>query len=138
MDRRDVLIVLSEIIAYKDRFVLLRQFVDTVDEVASALYHTLVDKLLERLLLTAYIVVVQELIPETAVDKVTGGMLSTAYIQVDMTPVFVGILADELLVVMRVHIAEVVSRRTGEARHSVELQREHCLVVYCRAIDNGT
>ena len=58
------------------------QFVDTIHEVGAALYHTLVDKFLERLFLAAHAVVVEELIPETGVDKVTGGMLRTGDLEV--------------------------------------------------------
>ena len=60
----------------------------------------------------------------------TGGVLATANIEVDVLPVLVSFLAYEALVVLRVHIAEIVSRRTGKARHGVQLKREHCLVVH--------
>ena len=63
-------------------------------------------------------------------------MFRTADIEVYMPPVLISLFADELFVVVRVHISEIVSRRARETRHGVELQREHRLVVYCRAIDH--
>ena len=51
--------------------------VDTVNEVASSLYHTLVDEYLEWLVGTRVTTVVEELIPESGIDQVTRSMLST-------------------------------------------------------------
>ena len=92
MDGRYILILLAQTGTHEDGLVDGGQFVDTIHEVGAALYHTLVDKFLERLFLAAHTVVVEELIPETGVDKVTGGMLRTADVEVDVTPVLVGVL----------------------------------------------
>ena len=57
-------------------------------------------------------------------------MLASAYIEVDVLPVIISLLAYEAVVVVRIHITQIVCRRSGEARHGVEFEREHGLVVY--------
>ena len=49
-------------------------------------------------------------------------MLSTTHIQVDLTPILVGFLAHEGIVVMWVHIAQVVGARACKTWHGVQLQ----------------
>ena len=44
-------------------------------------------------------------------------MLDAADVEVHAAPVFVGFPADERLIVVRVHVAEVVGRRSGESGH---------------------
>ena len=58
-----------------------------VDEVGTSLYHALVDKFLEWLLLLRHSEVEEELVPEAGVYEVACGMLRAAYIEVDILPV---------------------------------------------------
>ena len=83
---------------------------DAVYEVASALYHTLVDELLEGLVVLAITEVVEELVPETRVDEVTRSMLATTHVEVHVLPVLAHLVIHECLVVAGVHIAQVVGR----------------------------
>ena len=57
-------------------------------------------------------------------------MLATTYVEIYVLPVLISLLAYECLVVVRIHIAEIVSRRTCETWHGVELQWEYSLVIY--------
>ena len=63
-------------------------------------------------------------------------MLAAAHVEIDRAPVLVLVLVGEGAVVVRVHIAQVVSRRTGEARHGVQFEWEDALVVDERLIDH--
>ena len=81
---------------------------DTVNEVASSLNHTLVDEFLEGFLLLAHAQVEEELVPEARVDEVTCGMLAAAHVEVNVLPVFRCLLANESLAVVGVHVAQVV------------------------------
>ena len=83
---------------------------DTVYEVASALYHALVDELLEGFVVLAITEVVEELVPETRVDEVTRSMLATTHVEVHVLPVLAHLVIHECLVVAGVHIAQVVGR----------------------------
>ena len=56
-------------------------------------------------------------------------MLCTAHIQVYILPVSVNLRINKCLVVLRIHIAQVISRTSGESRHGVQFQREDGLVV---------
>ena len=47
----------------------------------------------------------------------TRGVLDAAHVEVDVAPVLVRLFPDERLVVVRVHVAEVVGRRSGESGH---------------------
>ena len=96
---------------------------DAVNEVAATLNHSLVYKFAEWLGLAHIAVVIEEFVPETAVDQVACGVLGTAHIKVNLTPVFVGFLAHEGLVVVGIHIAQIVGAGTCKARHGVKLQR---------------
>ena len=139
MDWRHVGVVFTQTEAHEHRVsLLLAGHVVAVDEVGATLYHALVDEFLERLFLARHAVVVEELVPEARIDEVTGGMLGAADVEIDVLPVVVGLAAHQCLIVVRVHIAQVVGARTGEARHSAQLQREHSFVVDCSTIDNGT
>ena len=84
--------------------------VDTIYKVASSLNHSLVDEFLEWFVGTRITAVIQELVPETRVNQVTCGMLCTTDIQVNVLPIFVSLFAHQSLVVVRVHIAKVISR----------------------------
>ena len=57
------------------------------------------------------------------------GVLRAADVKVDIAPVFVGVLAHEGLVVVRVFVAQVISRRACEAGHRIQLQGEDALIV---------
>ena len=129
MDWGDLFIVLAQVVAYKHRLVGCAELAHTIDKVASSLDHALVDELLERLFLTAHAVVMEELIPETAVDEVAGGVLRAAHIEVDMAPVLISLLRDELLIVVGIHVAKIVSTAARKARHGVEVEREDGLLV---------
>ena len=50
-------------------------------------------------------------------------MLGTTNIKVYLAPVIIGLVRDKCLVVVRVHVAQIVGRRTGKARHGIQLQR---------------
>ena len=54
--------------------------VDTINETCTALNHTLVNHLLERLIFASHAEVEQEFIPEAAVDKVACSVFCAAYI----------------------------------------------------------
>ena len=104
-----VLWVIDEVVA--DKEVARCAFADiTIDEVGATLNHTLVDEFAEWLVLADIAEVEEELIPETAIDKVTRSVLCTTDIEIDLTPVFVGLFAHESSIVVVIHIAEVVCR----------------------------
>ena len=132
VDWSDVVVVLKSK-AYECR-VVLAFLIYTIDKVGTTLNHALVDKFLERLVGTRISTVVEELVPEARVDKVTCSMLSTTHIEVNTAPIFVGILAHKSLVVLWIHIAQIVSRRTSETRHGVKFKREYGLVVDKRLV----
>ena len=96
---------------------------DAVNEVAATLNHTLVDQLAERLSFTNITIVIEELVPETAVNQVSRGMFGTTHIEVYLTPVLIGLARYKLLVVEGIHVTQIIGRRTGKARHGVQLQR---------------
>ena len=126
MDRLNfifVLWVVNEVVA--DEEVARCAFANlAINEVGTTLDHTLVDEFAEWFVLADIPEVEEELIPETAIDQVTRSMLSTADIEVDLTPIIVGLFAYERSVVVVVHIAEVVSRRTCKTRHGAKLEWE--------------
>ena len=93
-------------------------------EVRTTLDHSLVNKLLIWLVLADIAEVVEELVPETAINQVTRSVLSTTYIKVDLTPVVVGLFAYKCIIVVVVHIAEVICRRSCKTWHSAELEWE--------------
>ena len=104
-----VLWVVDEVVA--DEEVARCAFADiAIYEVRATLDHTLVDKFLKRLVLADIAEVEEELVPETAIDEVTRSMLSTTDIEVDLTPVVVGLFAYERSIVVVVHITEIVGR----------------------------
>ena len=49
------------------------------------------------------------------------GMLGASNVEVDVAPVFIGLPAYEGFIVVGVHIAQIVGRASGEARHGAEL-----------------
>ena len=117
-----VLGVLNEVV--RDIEIARRTLADiAIDEVRTALNHTLIDQLLERLIFANIAQIIEELIPETRINQVSRSMLATAQIQIHLTPVLVRLFAHERLVVMRIHISQIIGRRTGEARHGTQLQR---------------
>ena len=56
-------------------------------------------------------------------------MLCAAYVEVYVAPVLVDVFVHECLLVLGIHIAEVIGRRTCEAGHGVQLQGEDGLIV---------
>ncbi len=104
--------------------------VDAIHEIAPSLYHALVDEFAERLFPARHPEVEEELVPEARVDEVARGVLASAHIQVHILPVGISLFRHEARVVVRVHVAQVVGRRPGEARHGVEFKGEHRLVVH--------
>ena len=60
---------------------------DAIDKVRTALDHSLVHELLERLILRANAEVEEELVPETRVDQVTRGVFRTAHVEIHLLPV---------------------------------------------------
>ena len=109
--RRGIVLVLQSK-AYKGVGVLY-----AVHKVGTALYHALVNKLLEWLVLARHAKVEEELVPETAVNQVSRSVFRTTDIQVYILPIFISLLSHERRIVGGVHIAQVVSRRTGKAWH---------------------
>jgi len=73
--------------------------------------HALGDKLLEGFLRRDGAHVEQNLVPEPCVEQVEHGVLRAAHVQVDRHPVLLGLRADQLLRVGRVHVPEVVPAR---------------------------
>ena len=105
---------------------------DTIYEVRASLDHTLVDELLEWLLLAYISEVEEELVPETRVDEVTCSMLGTTDIEVHVSPVLVCLAAYKGLVVVRIHIAEIVRAAACESRHCAEFDRIALVCPVCR------
>ena len=104
-----VLWVVDEVVA--DKEVARCAFADiTINEIRATLDHTLVDEFAEWFVLADIPEVEEELIPETAIDEVTRSMLGTSDIEVDLTPIIVGLFAYQSSIVVVIHIAEVVSR----------------------------
>ena len=110
--------------------------VHTIYEVRASLYHTLVDKFLIRFFLAAHSAVVKELIPEATVNQMARSMLGSTYVEVYILPVFIGFLAHECLVVLRIHVAKIVGRTACKARHGVEFEGEDGLVVHKTLVCN--
>ena len=65
--------------------------------------------------------VVEELVPEAGVEKVQRGVLHAAVIPVHRAPVLLRLVRDRRLVVVRIHIAQEVPRRTRPLGHGVGL-----------------
>ena len=65
--------------------------------------------------------VVEELVPEAGVEKVQRGVLHAAVIPVHRAPVLLRLVRDRLMVVVRIHIAQEVPRRTRPLGHGVGL-----------------
>ena len=101
MYRCDV-VVLAQVVRYEDGGVRGGCAVYAVYEVGATLNHSLVDELLERLLLARHAEVEEELVPEARVDEVTRSVLAASYVEV--------YVLHEACVVVRIHIAQVVSR----------------------------
>ena len=118
-----VLWVVDEVVA--DKEVARCAFADiAINEVRTTLDHTLVDEFGEWFVLADIAKVEEELVPETAIDEVNRCMLGTTDLEGDLTPVVVGLFAYKCCIVVVVHIAEVVRRRTRETRHGAELEWE--------------
>ena len=101
-----------------------------IDDIAAALGHFLAVLAQDhavaraagiRLLGRHHTDVIQELMPETAVQQVQRGVLHAAIVPVDRRPVFQRLLGGQRLVVVRIHIAQEIPRRTSPLRHGVGL-----------------
>ena len=88
-----------------------------IDEIRTALDHTLIDEFLERLRFADISQVVEEHVPEARIHQVPCRVFDAADVEIDVAPVFVGGAAHERPVVVRVHVAQVVGRRSGESGH---------------------
>ena len=64
-------------------------------------------------------------------------MLAAAHVEVDGAPVLVLVLVGEGLVVVGIHVAQIVSTAAGKARHGVQLEWEHALIVDVGNIDHS-
>ena len=104
MNRRHIIFILESV---ADECVCV---LDTIYKVASALYHALIDKFAERLVLAYLTQVIKKFIPKTAVNKVTRSMLSSTYIQVYRAPVIISLFRYESIVIVRVHVAQIICR----------------------------
>ena len=102
---------------------------NTINKVASSLNHTLIDQLLEWLFLARNTQVEEELVPETAIDEVTSSMFATTYIQVHILPILISLFADQCLIVVGIHVAEIVSRTSCKTWHCIEFDGEDGLIV---------
>ena len=56
--------------------------------------------------------------------------MNTTYIEVDTSPIFIYFLINQCFIVMRVHIAQIVSAGTCKARHGIQFKREYGDVIY--------
>ncbi|MNS52788.1 hypothetical protein D3C72_855150 [compost metagenome] len=83
--------------------------------------HALVEELLEGLGRGDVAEVVEYLVPEAGVQEVHDRVLRAADVQVDGQPALLGLLAHELLVVVRIHEAQVVPATAGPLGHGVGL-----------------
>ena len=108
--------------------------IDGIELLRCIIIGHLVDQLLERLFAHRNAEVEEKLVPETGIDEVTRSMLRTAYVEVHAFPVFRCFGAYQSLVVARVHVAQVIGRRTGEARHRGKFEGENRLVVNARVL----
>src|SRR3989344_9349924 len=79
--------------------------------------------------------VVQEFVPKARVDKVARRVLRAAHIGVYRCPVFLFFLIDERFFVVRVHVAQVVPRRTRPLWHRVGLARTRTLALRTADVD---
>ena len=79
-----------------------------INEVRTTLNHSLVDQLLERLVFADITQIIQELIPETTIDQVSSSMFATTQIQIHLSPIIVRLLADQCLVIVRIHVAQII------------------------------
>ena len=77
----------------------------TINKVASALNHTLVNQFLERFVVHSHAHIEEEFVPEAAINKVTGGVFCSTHIEIYVLPVANGLLTHQCIVVVRVHIA---------------------------------
>ena len=100
----DVVVLQTE----ADELTLLGPLLYSIYEVRATLNHTLINQLLEGLILARIARIEEELVPETRVDQVTCSVLSTTYIEVYVAPVFISITTNKRLLVLGVHISQIV------------------------------
>ena len=96
---------------------------DPVNEIRTSLNHTLIDEFLERFRLADVSEIVQEHIPEPRIHEVACSVFDTSDVKVYVLPIFVGLFGYQLLVVMRVHVTQVVSRRSSKTGHRTQFER---------------
>ncbi len=125
MNRCDI-VLLFQVVRNKS----IRAFY-AIYKITPSLNHTLIYQLLKRLLLTRQTNVEQKLVPETTVNQVTGCMFSSPDIKINIPPVIICLLRHQSLAIMWIHIAQIVSRRTCETRHSIKFER---VTLFCSPV----
>ena len=88
-----------------------------------ALNHTLVDQLFEGFNCGHQTLVVQKLMPHPGVHQVANRVFGAPNVQVHLPPIVHRVLTGELLIVLRVHVAQEVPGRTRRARHGIGFPR---------------
>ena len=63
-------------------------------------------------------------------------MFRTTDVEIDIPPVGIHLLIHQCLIVVRIHVAQIVGRGTGKARHRTEFQREDSLMVNLGHLDH--
>ena len=96
---------------------------DAIYKIGTSLDHSLINQLLEGFRFADHAQVIQEHIPEPGINQVSGGVLGASQIKVHISPILVGLLADNGFVIVRVHIAEIIGGRAGESGHRIQFNR---------------
>ena len=122
------------IFLFIQRYESIRIF-NTIYKVGTPLYHTLIYQFLERFVFTNHSFIEKELIPETTINKMTGSMFGSPYIEVYITPILIVFLRYQSFIVVRVHISQIISRRTCKSRHGAQFQR---IMLFCFPIFSTT
>src|SRR5512138_1567795 len=77
------------------------------------------DQLLEWLAVTDDPNVMEHLVPESSVEQMEHRVLAAADVEIDGHPIVVGLLTDDLPVIVRIQVPEVVPTRPRPLRHGV-------------------
>ena len=96
---------------------------NAINEVGATLNHTLVDKFLEGFVFAADAEVKEEFVPEAGVDEVACAVFRTADVKIHVLPVRVGLLGDQRVIVLRIHIAQIVRAGARESGHGAVFAR---------------
>ena len=81
--------------------------------------HALVEQFLERLVIGNHPAVMQYLVPESGIQQMQHRMFRTADIQIHRQPVIHELAIGNLLVIMRIQIADIVPAGTSPLRHCI-------------------